>query len=138
MRSAVMAGGAAASVVFGCALTACGSQGGEPAKLADSITHGIYSDDLDATTANFDDQLKGQVTRSDLGDLSDQMHALGDYQSLAQRTADPNARKYQFDATFAKGMILVQLRLDADGKVAAYRVEPEAFPRISQASRPGS
>ena len=138
MGNRVLLGGAIASAFLGCLLAACGSQGGEPAKLADAITHGIYDDDLNATTSNFDDQLKGQVTRTDLGDLSDKMHALGDYQSLAQRSADPNARKYQYDATFAKGMLLVQLRLDPDGKVAAYRVEPEAVPTVSQASRPGS
>ncbi len=93
--------------------------------LADRITRAVYADDLDATTTDFDDQTKRTITRRQVGALSDRMHALGDYRSLTQRTAQPDSGKYSYDAHFAHGTMLVELRIDPTGKVGAYRVTPE-------------
>ena len=91
-------------------------------------THAVYSNDYDGAVSHFDDAIRGSVTRTQLGDLSDRMHALGDYTAIAPRNADPASRKYEYDATFAHGTMLVELRLDADGKVAAYRIAAEPAP----------
>ena len=127
--------------VLGCALlatvlTACSAHARDQ-DLAESITRAIYDDDLAGTTANFDDSLKKQVTRGELGVLSDRMHALGQYESLAPRSADPAAGRYEYDATFSNGSLLVQLRVDPDGKVAAYRVQPETVPTTASTSANG-
>ena len=88
----------------------------------------MYANDYDATVADFDDSTKKGVTRSSLGDLSDKMHALGDYQSLGPRSADPDSGKYAYDAHFTGGAMLGELRVDPSGKVGAYRVSSENAP----------
>jgi len=120
-KNASLAAALLATLLGGCSA----QRGAAPGQLAEQITRAVYADDLDATIANFDDATKKTVTRSELGELSDRMHALGDLKSLAPRSADPDSGKYEFDATFSNGSMLVQLRLDPSGKVGAYRVVPE-------------
>ena len=64
----------------------------DPAGIADSITRAIYANDYDGTTARLDHDTKAEVTRGEIGDLSDRMRVLGTYQGLTQvkaiRTAD--------------------------------------------------
>ena len=106
------------------ALAACGggNGGGQAQGSADSTTKAVYNDDIDGVTQNFDDSLKSQVTRSEVGILSDQMHRLGDYKGLTFVSNDPAKNEYTYRADFAKGSMNVVLRLDPDGKIAAYRV----------------
>ena len=107
------------------AATACASSSGNsPRDLADTTTKSVYASDYDATVAHFDDDLKGQVTRGSIGTLSDRMHALGAYQNLTQTTSDPDHGRYVYDAAFERGHLKVELRIDPDGKIGAYRVAP--------------
>jgi len=110
------------------ALAACGSNspGGGAQAAADSTTKAVYNDDPATVTQNFDDALKNQVTRSEVGILSDQMHKMGDYQGLTFVGSDPNKNEYTYRAGFTKGSMNVTVRLDPDGKFAAYRVFPPA------------
>ena len=104
-------------------LAACGGNPGSGAQSsADSTTKAVYNDNIDGVTQNFDDTLKSQVTRSEVGILSDQMHKLGDYQGLTYVSNDPNKNEYTYRAGFSKGTMNVVVRLDPDGKFAAYRV----------------
>jgi predicted metal-dependent phosphoesterase TrpH len=113
-----------AIVALAIAATACAHNGPDPQALADDTTRGVYNVDLDATTAHFDDALKTQVTRGTIGQLSDAMHALGTYHGLKAVNSDADKGRYDFQAAFDKGTLLVQLRLDPDGKIGAYRVAP--------------
>ena len=114
---------ASAAVALAVAAVACAS-GDEPLKLAAQTTRGVYDADYAATTARFDDALKTQVTDASLRQVSAQMHALGAYRFLRQTSADPDKRRYDYEAVFDKGTMLVELRLDADQKIGAYRVVP--------------
>ena len=109
---------------FALALAACGGGGGtgQAQSLADTTTKAVYNDDLGGVTAHFDDQLKGQVTRTQVGILSDQMHKQGDYQGLSFLSNDPNKNEYTYRANFSKGSMNVVVRLDENGEIAAYRV----------------
>lgn len=109
---------------FALALAACGGGDGtgQAQSLADTTTKAVYNDDPGAVTAHFDDQLKGQVTRTQVGILSDQMHKQGDYQGLSFVSNDPNKNEYTYRANFSKGSMNVVVRLDQDGEIAAYRV----------------
>jgi len=118
----------AAAIVLLALLGACASRANDPQAMADRVTRSVYADDMTATTADFDEETKKTITRSQLGVLSDQMHALGDYRSLTQRSGDPDTGKYAYDAHFANGTMLVELRVDPSGKVGAYRVSPESAP----------
>lgn len=108
---------------FALALAACGGGGnGQAQSLADSTTKAVYNDDPGGVTSHFDDQLKSQVTRTEVGILSDQMHKQGDYQGVTFMSSDPNKNEYTYKANFSKGSMNVVLRLDQNGQIAAYRV----------------
>jgi hypothetical protein len=104
------------------ALAACG--GSSPQKLADDTTRAIYAGDRSGTVANFDDQLKPQVTRAQVGAISDAMHMLGSYKGLQMLDKDGTAGRYDFVANFDKGTMLVMVRMDSNGRIGAYRVSP--------------
>jgi hypothetical protein len=104
-------------------LAACaGNPTGQAQAAADSTTKAVYNDDANAVTQNFDDALKTQVTRSEVGILSDQMHKYGDYKGVTYVSNDPGKNEYTYRADFTKGSMNVVLKLDTDGKIAAYRV----------------
>jgi hypothetical protein len=53
------------------------------------------------------------------------MHALGTYHGLKALSSDPDKGRYDYQATFDKGTMLVQIRLDPNQKIGAYRVTPQ-------------
>jgi hypothetical protein len=114
-----------AAVALAIAASACAQTRDDPQALADQVTRAVYNLDYDTTTARFDDTLKSQVTRASMGQLSDQMHALGAYQGLKPATSDPDKGRYDYEAAFDKGTLLVQLRLDPNQKIGAYRISPD-------------
>ncbi len=117
---------------------ACAAQSqADPQQTAEKITRAVYANDLGTTVANFDDETKKSVTREALGDMSDKMHALGDLTSLAQKSANPDTGRYEYDAHFTSGTLLVQLRIDPSGKVGAYRVVPENASPVPTAASNG-
>jgi len=113
-----------AAFALALAAVACAQPRTDPLALADQTTRGVYDVDYDATVARFDDALKAQVTRASIGQLADQMHALGTYHGLKQTSADPDKGRYDYEAAFDKGTLLVELRVDPDQKIGAYRVVP--------------
>ncbi len=96
----------------------------DPQTLADATTRGVYDADYDRTTQNFDAALKLQVTRASIGQLSDRMRALGTLQAFKPATSDADKGRYNYEADFDKGAMMVEIRLDPNGKIGAYRVSP--------------
>ena len=109
------------------ALAACNAQAnpGAVQSTTDSVTKAVYSDDVDGVDANFDSSLKSQVSRGDVGTLSDKMHALGNYKGLTYLSTDAAKSEFTYRADFDKGSMNVVVRVDNDGKLAAYRVFPQ-------------
>ena len=118
MRTAIIFG--AVAVLAGTA--ACG--GDNPQHDADSTTRAVYDVNVDAVTSNFDGSLKPQVTRASVGQLSDKMHALGNYQGLTALSSDPDKGRYNYTARFDNGTMTVEMRIDPDHKIGAFRVTP--------------
>lgn len=116
---------ALAAIALALAASACAHHD-DPQALADQATRGVYDVDLARTTAHFDDALKNEVTRASIGSLSDKMHALGEYRGLKAVSSDPDKGRYDYQAAFDKGTMLVELRIDPDEKIGAYRVSPTA------------
>jgi hypothetical protein len=114
-----------AAVALALAASACAAKTADPQAVADQTTRAVYDVDLDRTTAQFDDALKAQVTRASIGDLSDKMHALGTYRGLKPLTSEPDKGRYDYEAAFDKGTMRVELRLDPNQKIGAYRVIPQ-------------
>jgi len=107
----------------GCAHTAK-QETASPAALTEKITRAVYAGDMEATVADFDDDLKKEVGRTGIGSLSDTLRKLGEIKTISQRNADPDKGRYDYDAAFDHGAMTIQLRLDPSGKVGAYRVVP--------------
>lgn len=93
-------------------------------KLADAVTKAVYADDITPVSGDFNALIRPQLTRASVGALSDKMHAKGDYQGLEPVQKDTADRLYGYAAKFSNGSMLVCMKLDQDGKISAYRVEP--------------
>ena len=117
-------GSALSGALFSFTLASCATPTESPAQLADRITRAVYANDLDTTLASFDEATKRAVTRTDLGALSDRMHALGTISAIKERSGNADTGRYEFDVTFTSGSLLVQMRVDPSGRVGAYRVIP--------------
>jgi hypothetical protein len=115
---------ARAAIALAVAASGCAHQA-TPQELADATTRAVYDADYARTVDHFDDALKTQVTRSSVGQLSDRLHALGAYRGLKPAGADASRNRYDFEAAFDKGTMLVQIRLDPDGRLVAYRIAPQ-------------
>jgi hypothetical protein len=107
------------------ALCACGGGGSatSPQKVINDTTEAVYNDDLNAMQTHFDDALQKQVTIDGVRTLSQKLHAFGAYKGVTQTAADPNGGRYDYNAAFDNATLAVHVRVDADGRIAAYRID---------------
>jgi len=109
------------------ALAACSGQANSPQAVAttvtDAATKAVYNDDLNAMRSNFDDDLRKQVTIQQVDTIASKLKALGTYKGLSTTAADPTRGRYDFSAQFDQTSIPVHVRVDPDGRLAAYRVD---------------
>jgi hypothetical protein len=106
------------------ALTACGRDNGAAESTAETITKAVIANDSAAVQGVMDDALRAKVTRASVGALSDKMHKLGDFKDLTLLSSDLTRNEYTYRADFEHGAMKVIIRLDKDGKAAAYRAVP--------------
>lgn len=112
-----------ACLALSAALASCGgSPAGQAQSQADSVTKAVYNNDADSAQQNFEPALKTHITRAQVGMLSDKLHKLGDYKGLTYVSNDALKNEYTYRADFSNGSAPVVLRLDAEGKIAAYRI----------------
>lgn len=104
------------------AVTGCA--GNDPQSTANNVTRAVYDNDVSAVAPYFDDALRSQISRASVGVISDKMHAMGSYNGLTQLGSDTAKREYSYRANFSKGAVNIVMRLDPDGRLAAYRVFP--------------
>jgi hypothetical protein len=114
------------AVVALLSLVACGAKTdqGSVQSTADTVTKAVYNNDVDGVTTHFDDRLRTDVSRGEVGTLSDKMHSFGDYKGLTYLSGDPAKNEFTYRADFDKGSMNVVVRADDDGRLAAYRVFP--------------
>lgn len=118
-----MSARAFACLTLGAVLASCGgSPAGQAQSQADSVTKAVYNNDSVLVQQNFDASLKKKVNRAEVGLLSDKLHKLGDYKGLTYVNNDALKNEYTYRADFTNGSAPVILRLDSDGKIAAYRI----------------
>lgn len=115
--------------VLAAGLVACSQaqRAAGPQDTATAVAQALYNNDYNGVVTNFDDTLKGQVTRTQVALISDKMHSLGDFQGLSLAKTDEDTRRYWFDAKLSKGAMTVEMRLHANGQIAAYRIVPKAM-----------
>jgi hypothetical protein len=108
-----------------CALLAsCATADGSKAaqSAADATTKAVYADDYTAVISNFDDAIKGRVSRIQVAALSDELHSLGAYKGIAYIQGDPVKEEYTYRLLFQHGTMSLVVRLDPRGLLAAYRL----------------
>jgi len=114
---------ALATVVALCACAASNGAGSAATALA-TVTKAIYADDAPGVSAAFDDGVRSEISRAEVGLLSDKMHALGTYQGATLLGSDPQKSEFTYRVDFERGAMNVAIRIAADGKLAAYRAFP--------------
>lgn len=116
-----------AALICATALAGCGAAESATAqRTADAATKAVYADDYDALTSTFDSSLKSQVSRAEVGVLSDKLHALGSYTGLTYVDGDPIKSEYTYRARFEKGTVSIVVRCDPHGDLTAYRLFPQS------------
>lgn len=104
-------------------LAACGgASAGTAQAAADATTKAVYADNFNGVTNQFDTTLKAQISRGEVGMLSDKLRALGTYTGLTLVDGDPVKNEYVYKAAFDKGSMNIAVRLDANGQLSAYRL----------------
>lgn len=101
---------------------ACG--GNDPQSVANSVTRALYDNNATAVQPYFDDAMRPQVSRASVGVISDKMHALGSFNGLTLLGSDMTKHEYSYRGNFSKGAVNIVVRVDPDGRLAAYRVFP--------------
>jgi hypothetical protein len=109
-------------LILGAALAGCSSAASDAQNQADGVTKAVYNHDGAAVTQSFDSALKKQVTRAQVGMLSDKLHKMGGYKGLTYVSNDGLKNEYTYRANFDNGTAPVIVRFDSDGKIAAYRI----------------
>ena len=105
------------------ALAACSGGATSPEKAINDTTEAVYNDDLNAMQSHFDDALRKQVTIDGVGTLSQKLHTFGAYKGLTQTASDPNGGRYDYEGAFDNATMAVHVRVDSDGRIAAYRID---------------
>jgi ABC-type glycerol-3-phosphate transport system substrate-binding protein len=112
-----------ASGLLALALAACGGGATSPQKVTNDTTAAVYNDDLNAMQSHFDSALQKQVTIDGVATLSQKLHAFGAYRGLTQTAADATGGRYDYNAAFDNATMAVHVRVDSDGRIAAYRID---------------
>jgi hypothetical protein len=73
--------------------------------------------------AQFGPSLQKQVTIDAVAALATRLHAFGAYKGLTQTSADAGAGRYDYTAAFDDTTLAVHVRLDQNGRIAAYRID---------------
>jgi hypothetical protein len=103
--------------------SACGEKQPTSEITADKAIRFIYAGDVHNTQQLFDADVRRTITPDSVNQLSSLMNSFGDYLGVTQIAATSD-RRYVLEAQFAHGSMLVQLRLDPAGKVAALHIIP--------------
>ena len=92
--------------------------------IAERVTGAIYNNDPGAVRRMFTETVRPTVTDESVAALSAIMHGFGVFEYTEPVSKGPQPRRYDFEAQFSYGSMLLQLKLDPDGAISGYRVIP--------------
>lgn len=107
------------------ALAACAGEN-HYEQLADQVTKAIVANDMRPVEKDFNALARPQLeNRAKVGQLSDELNALGSFKRTRElQVGNEAADVHTLNAEFSKGNWQIQMRIDADGKIAAFRIHP--------------
>ena len=109
--------------MFTLGLTACTIKTTTAEDLTVRVIQSIDAGDYENTASAFESSVRSTMTRESFDDVSRLMQSFGAFQVANQISALPNER-YDLEATFEGGSMLVQLRVDPAGQIAALHIIP--------------
>jgi hypothetical protein len=96
-------------------------------RLADAVTRAVIGNDLSPVMPRLDPNIKGQLTRVRIAQLSDELSAQGAYQGLKQTDASWCPQDALcFDVQFQSGSYREVMKLAKDGKVRYWWIRPQS------------
>jgi hypothetical protein len=104
------------------ALCACAHP--TPVDLASWTTRAIYDADAAAARRHFARDVVATMSDASVADVSAIMHRFGAYRAVTAVSSGPQPLRYDFEAFFENGSMLLQLKLDSDGRIIGYRLIP--------------
>jgi hypothetical protein len=107
-------------------LTACTTKTTTAEDVTNRVIRAIDAGDLQQTLSTFDSSVRGTMTPASFDSMSRLMRSFGAYQSVREISVLPNGR-YDLEANFEDGSMLVQLRLNPAGQIAAFHVIPNVL-----------
>jgi hypothetical protein len=96
--------------------------------VTDRAIRSIYAGDLEQTKTMFDGTVRNAMTPESFHILSHLMQSFGKYNSVSQ-ISQIAGQRYDLEAEFDGGSMLVQLRLNAAGQIAALHFIPNFTPK---------
>jgi hypothetical protein len=103
-------------------LSAC-AQTTRSEDLADQVIRSLDADNTQRAASFFNRDVRSTMTPASVHELARVMHAFGRYRYVTETTALDSDR-YDLEAQFDVGSMLVQMRLDSDGKIAGLHIIP--------------
>lgn len=120
-----------AAALAALSLAACGGYNRQESE-ADKITRAVIANDMHPVMGDLAPAIKGQITRVQVAELSDELNSQGAYKGLKQTNAAWCDTRYDcFDVTFANSTYHEAMEMDRDGKVRYWyikRAEPTPQP----------
>jgi hypothetical protein len=91
--------------------------------LADQVIRSLDAGNMQRAASFFNQDVRSTMTPASVHELARVMHAFGHYRYVTETTALETDR-YDLEAQFEVGSMLVQMRLDPDGKIAGLHIIP--------------
>jgi hypothetical protein len=104
-------------------LSACAPSTTPAEDVTDRAIRSIYAGDLQQTQNMFEDRVRTEMTPTSFHILSHLMQSFGKYNSVSQISKIAGER-YDLEAFFDGGSMLVQLRLNPVGRISALHFVP--------------
>ncbi len=106
-------------------------------QTADSVTKAIMANDMRPVEADFNAIVRPKLlNRAYVGELSDELNALGQLKRIHETTARDTAQgEHTFDAVFEKSTWKEVMKIDSDGKISAFYVHPPSATRPERSER---
>lgn len=114
---------AALGICLAAGVSACGPDMTKAEQVTDHVIRSIAAGDRRGTANAFDGTVRPTVTSSSFAYASRLVRSFGSYHYTSEVSALPHQR-YDLEAAFDRGSMLVQLRLNASGQILALHMTP--------------
>ena len=125
---------AALGLAVAAGVSACAPDAPKAQQVADNVIRSIAAGDRNGAVNAFDGTVRPSVTPSSFANASRLVRTFGSYHYTTEVAALPGER-YDLEANFDRGSMLVQLKLAPSGRILALHMTPNFTDNGFRASR---